>query len=192
MDKKSIKIFAMFVVTFIAIQTLSIVTAEASVYETGTGIQREIICDNGELETGTTSNSTIAVQMPTIHYEIDTDFVFTITSQYWTYDCQINLTIGNITKSVYMPDAFTGYQGWANFTASELPAGNNIPVNVTLYLTDWTYNGSWDGEMDILTVANYGIRVTLVEVMISALTIAVVVILFSKIAKSLNLKRKDE
>ena len=161
-----------------------------------TGQERTIGFDNYN---GYTDNVTIIV--PNTIKNESLQLLFTHRNELgdvWGVDSWANITINNITKTVWLSDTkddWINVSGtlsvYVNYSVSEICLGENQNISIEIYIMDsWTLHDSWYGTIDVVSEADYNLRVLLIGTLLSLLSISIVATMMLRVVKDMKRRRQ--
>jgi len=184
------KRFMALAMTLLVVVAFATPLANASTVD-GTGSNRTVTFYDQFKDTNTT------VVVPTVlNNGTDNSFAFTVIDESgsWGSNYTFNITIydGNATwwngtvDIVGVPNADT--TGYINFTAYTFSVVDDANITITMQWSNWTSTNDdvWYGTVDIVDEGTYAIRVTTMEVLISAMGFGMVILLIGKVLTSIE------
>lgn len=180
--------FTMFLTLMFAVSLLStgLVLGSSS---SGTGQNRVVTFNDPYAYT----NATVTVPN-TLCNETNNSFAFTVVDEASAdanYTFNVTVYDGNVTWFNGTVDIVSTADnttiGYVNYTADTFSIGNDLNITILMSFTDnWTQADVWYGTVDIVDTANYALRVTTTELLISVLALGMVVLMVVKVLGSIK------
>jgi len=178
------KKFIPLVVSLVLLLTLAVPMASAASVS-GTGQNRTITFSDPY------QNTNMTVVVPTIlNNETANSFAFVVidessTSVNYTFNVSVNGTWNGTVDIVSVAD--DNVTGYVNYTIYTFDVVKDANITIWMSFTDnWTQADAWWGTVDIVDNANFGLRVTTVQLLVSLLGIAVVIAVFAALIRSIK------
>lgn len=185
------KVIPVLVAVFILIATLSVVPFASASSSSGSG-QSRVVTFSDPFQ-----NTNMTVTVPnTMNNETNNSFAYLVmdestSSVNYTFNMTFNGTnAGTVDIVSVSDDNITGY---INYTADAIPLTEDSNVTITMLFTDnWTQADVWYGETDVVDASRYSMRITLIEMIVALMSVAIIVLLFSAISGSIGKATKGK